>query len=81
VEIDVYVPLLVFIEGKKIIEILRTWRGLWVLCSSKLCIFRRRRMCLIWRLVLMIFFFVLPFLVRLFLLYTSCILRGALRFQ
>jgi hypothetical protein len=45
-------------------------RGLWeklFLCCLKLCIFGRRRMCLLYRLVLVILFFILPFLVRLFL--------------
>jgi hypothetical protein len=33
-------------------------------------------MCLLCQLVLVILFFVLPFLPRLFFLYTSCVLRG-----
>jgi hypothetical protein len=54
------------------IEILRIGRGLWqilYLCSLKLCIFGWQRICLLCRLVLMIFFFALLFLVWLFLLY------------
>jgi hypothetical protein len=46
--------------------------GLLFLCSLKLCIFGRRRKCLFCQLVLVILFFALLFLVRLFLLYTSC---------
>jgi hypothetical protein len=52
-----------------------------VSCSLKLCIFGWWRMCLLCRLVLVTFLFVLLFLVGRFLLYTSCVLRGALRFQ
>jgi hypothetical protein len=66
------------------IETLRTGRGLWgkyYLCSLKFCIFGRRRMCFLNRLVLVTSLFVLLFLVKWFILYTSCILRGALRFQ
>jgi hypothetical protein len=57
---------------KRMIEISRRMRGLWVilfLCYLKLCIFGRRRMFLLCRLVLLIFFFVLPFIVRLFLFF------------
>jgi hypothetical protein len=50
------------------------------LCFTILCIFGRRRLFLLCRLVIVIFLFVLLFLVRCFLLYTSCVLRGALRF-
>jgi hypothetical protein len=38
-------------------------------------------MCFLNRLVLVTSLFVLLFLVKWFILYTSCILRGALRFQ
>jgi len=68
-------------KKKKNLRTGRRLRGILFLCSLKLCIFGQRRMCLLYWLVLMIFFFVLPFLVKLFLLYTSCVLRGALHFQ
>jgi hypothetical protein len=48
--------------GKRMIETLRTRRGLWeklFLCSLKCCIFRQRRMCLLCQLVLVTFLFVL----------------------
>jgi hypothetical protein len=63
---------------------LRTERGLWgklYLCSLKLYIFGQRRLYLLCRLVLATFLFVLLFLVRWFLLNTSCALKDALHFQ
>jgi len=66
------------------IETLRTWRGLWgklFQSSLKLCIFGRWHMCLLWRLDLVTFLFVLLFLVRWFFFYTSYVLRDALCFQ
>jgi hypothetical protein len=73
------------VYGRKgIIEILRIGRvlcGIFFLCYLKLCIFGRRRMCFLCQLVLVIFFLVLPFLVRLFRLYTSRVLMGVSRFQ
>jgi hypothetical protein len=55
------------------------WR-IFYFCFSKLCIFRRQLLFLLCRLVIVTFLFVLLFLVRCFLLYTFCVLKGALRF-
>jgi hypothetical protein len=66
------------------IETLRTERGRWrkfYLCFTKLCIFGRRRLFLLCRLVIVISLFVLLFLVRCFLLYTSVYLGAPYAFN
>jgi hypothetical protein len=50
-------------------------------CCTKHCIYERRRMCLLCRLVIVTSLFVLLFLVRWFFLYILCVVRGVLRFQ
>ena len=54
------------------------WRRLYFY-SSKLCFCGQLLMYLIWRLVIVIFLLFLLTLVRCFLLYTFCVLRGALK--
>ena len=67
---------------KEMIGALRTKRGRWgkfYPCSMKLCIYGQQRTCLLCRLVLVIFLFILPMLIRWLILYTPSVLRDTLR--
>jgi hypothetical protein len=69
--------------GKWMPKVLRTGRGLrrkLNLYFSKLCICGQLLMCLLWQLVIVISLFFLLLLARCFILYTFCVLRGALCF-